>query len=56
MHEQPVFRQRGMFNGESYPVSERLARRGLYLPSGLTITGAQIDSVCEAVRQVLGAS
>jgi perosamine synthetase len=55
MHEQPVFRERGMFAGESYPVAERLARRGLYLPSGLTLTEAQIDQVCRAVRKVLEA-
>ena len=56
MHEQPVFQQRGMFAGESYPVSERIARRGLYLPSGLAITPAQIERVCEAVQEVLATS
>jgi perosamine synthetase len=53
MHEQPVLQQKGYFIGESYPVTERLARRGLYLPSGLTLTEAQIDDVCAAVRDVL---
>jgi perosamine synthetase len=53
MHEQPVFQQKGMFIGERYPVAERLARRGLYLPSGLTITEAQIETVSAAVRKVL---
>jgi perosamine synthetase len=53
MHEQPVLRDRGLFAGESYPVTERIARRGLYLPSGLTLTGEQIDQVCEAVQTVL---
>jgi perosamine synthetase len=42
-----------MFIGERYPVAERLARRGLYLPSGLTITEAQIETVSAAVRKVL---
>ena len=54
MHEQPVFRQQGLFEGESYPVSERLATRGLYLPSGLTLTESQLSRVCEAVKEVLG--
>lgn len=54
MHEQPVFQKRGLFAGEHYPVSERIARRGLYLPSGLTLTEAQVDSVCDAVTKVLG--
>lgn len=53
MHEQPVLRDRGLFAGERYPVSERLARQGLYLPSGLALTDSQIDQVCAAVREVL---
>ena len=53
MHEQPVLRERGLFAGEQYPVTERLARRGLYLPSGLTLTDAQIELVCAAVRESL---
>jgi perosamine synthetase len=53
MHEQPVLRQRGLFAGESYPVAERLARQGLYLPSGLALDEQQIDMVCAAVREAL---
>ena len=53
MHEQPVLQQRDLFHGEAYPVTERLAKRGLYLPSGLTLTEAQIDEVCCVVRDVL---
>ena len=53
MHEQPVFLDQGLFRGEQYPVSERLARRGLYLPSGLALTESQIDRVCAAVNEVL---
>ena len=53
MHEQPVLQQRGLFEGESYPVTERLARQGLYLPSGLGLTESQIERVCEAVREAL---
>jgi perosamine synthetase len=53
MHEQPVFHARGLHVGERYPVTERLARRGLYLPSGLTLTIEQIDAVSEAVHSVL---
>jgi perosamine synthetase len=53
MHEQPVLRERGLFAGEHYPVTERLARQGLYLPSGVGITQQQIDAVCDAVREVM---
>jgi perosamine synthetase len=53
MHEQPVFLDRGLFRGERHPVAERIARRGLYLPSGLTMSEDRIDRVCDAVRKVL---
>jgi perosamine synthetase len=53
MHEQPVLREQGLFAGESYPVAERIARQGLYLPSGLALNEAQIDQVCQAVREAL---
>ena len=54
MHQQPVLLQQGLFASESYPVSERLASRGLYLPSGLTLTESQLSRVCDAVKEVLG--
>jgi perosamine synthetase len=53
MHEQPVFQNMGLFIGERYPVAEHIARQGLYLPSGMTITEMQIDQVCEIVARVL---
>lgn len=53
LHEQPVFHNMGLFLGEHYPVSERIARQGLYLPSGHTLTEEQIGSVCEAVRMII---
>lgn len=53
MHEQPVFHDMGLFLGETYPVTERIARKGLYIPSGLAITDAQMDHVCAAVRKIL---
>jgi perosamine synthetase len=53
MHEQPVFRERGLFLNERYPVAERLARQGVYLPSGLALTDQQLAQVCDAVREAL---
>ncbi|MCX6068473.1 MAG: DegT/DnrJ/EryC1/StrS family aminotransferase [Chloroflexi bacterium] len=53
MHEQPVFWERGLFKGERYPVAERIAKQGLYLPSGLALTENQLEQVCEVVRKVL---
>lgn len=56
MHEQPAFHALGLFRGERYPVAERIARQGLYLPSGMTLTQQQVDRVCAAVRQALAGS
>lgn len=53
MHEQPVFQRRGMFQGERYPIAERLARQGLYLPSGMALTEEQLEYVAKTVREIL---
>lgn len=53
MHEQPVFRKMGMFSRECHPVSERIARRGFYIPSGLALTAEQIEQVAEALIKVI---
>jgi perosamine synthetase len=53
MHEQPVFRKRGLFAGQWLPHAERIARRGFYLPSGLAISGQQIEDCAGALKEVL---
>ncbi len=53
MHEQPVFRKMNLFAGESYPVAERIARRGFYIPSGMALTDEQIERSAVAVREIL---
>lgn len=53
MHEQPVLRKLGFFHGISCPVAERIARRGFYIPSGLTLTRGQAEQVSSALRQVV---
>lgn len=53
MHEQSVFLKMGLFKGESYPVSERIARRGFYIPSGLAITKEQIQTVSEKITAII---
>lgn len=54
MHEQPAFHKMGLFGGESYPVTERIARQGLYLPSGLALTDEQMTETVKAVQKVVG--
>ncbi|MBD1849816.1 DegT/DnrJ/EryC1/StrS family aminotransferase [Cyanobacteria bacterium FACHB-502] len=53
LHEQPVFKKMGLFQNESYPVAENLARRGFYIPSGMALTDEQIQQVTTAVKEVL---
>jgi perosamine synthetase len=53
MHEQPVFRKMGLFDGESHPVAERFARRGFYIPSGLALSEAQIDTCAQVLQETL---
>jgi len=49
MHEQPAFLRMGLFEAEHYPITEMLARQGLYLPSGTALTEQQVDEVSAAV-------
>ncbi|MBA3065272.1 DegT/DnrJ/EryC1/StrS family aminotransferase [bacterium] len=53
MHEQPVFHNMGLFNDEHYPVSENIAKQGLYLPSGLTLTEEDVNIVVSCIKEVL---
>ncbi|WP_449420742.1 DegT/DnrJ/EryC1/StrS family aminotransferase [Phormidium nigroviride] len=53
MHEQPVFKKMGLFQGESYPVAERLARRGFYIPSGMALTDTQMERVAQVIKEVI---
>ena len=51
MHEQPAFHNMGLFAGEEYPVTEMLARQGLYLPSGTALTEQQVEDASAAVLE-----
>jgi perosamine synthetase len=53
MHMQPVFNRRGLFNGDRFPVAERIYARGFYIPSGMALTDAQIDEVVDGIRGLL---
>ena len=45
MHEQPVFLKMGFFKNERYPHSEKIARNGFYIPSGLGLRDEEIEYV-----------
>jgi perosamine synthetase len=53
MHEQPVFRKMGLFENDRHPVTERIARRGFYLPSGMALNDDQIRNSAAALREVM---
>jgi perosamine synthetase len=53
MHEQPVFQRMGLFRDESHPVSERIARRGFYLPSGMALNEQQIHRSADSLIGIL---
>jgi len=53
MNRQPVFRKIGLFEEVDCPVAQRLAERGLYLPSGLALTRDQAEVCARALREVV---
>jgi len=56
LHEQPALQRLGYFADENYPVTYRISRSGLYLPSGLTLNEEQIDQVVSALQEVIEAN
>ncbi len=53
LHAQPALKSYMNFTENDFPVTNRIARQGLYLPSGLALTEEQQAVVCKAVREVL---
>lgn len=52
LHSQPALAKAGLAAGGNFPVAERLAAGGLYLPTGPRITPEQVDRVCDAVEEI----
>ncbi|MBA7636368.1 GDP-perosamine synthase [subsurface metagenome] len=52
MHEQPVFQKMGLFVDEHYPVAEKIAKQGLYLPSGLTLKEEEIKKITKTIEKI----
>lgn len=55
MHQQPVFAHCRHFAHGNEPVSDDLFERGLCMPSGSNMTGADIDRIIDAMRGILKA-
>lgn len=53
MHEQPVFHNMGLFENETYPVAESMARRGFYIPCSMGLTDEQLERVADVLHTIL---
>lgn len=53
LHLQPVFQKMDWYKKVDLPVTERASRQGLYLPSGLNLTRDKVESVCDAIEDIL---
>ena len=53
MHQQPVLKKMGLAGNDALPVAENIAKRGLYLPSGLGTSDSDLATVVEAVDGIL---
>jgi perosamine synthetase len=53
MHLQPVLLENNLFQGEKYPVAERISKRGFYIPSGLGLDDFKIEKVVIILQQIL---
>jgi perosamine synthetase len=53
IHQQPVFQNMGLFTQDVLPVSERVSRKGFYIPSGLALTEHQINVVATSIKEIL---
>lgn len=49
MHEQPVFNNLGFFLNENYPNASKIARNGIYIPSGLGLKNEEIYQVIDVI-------
>jgi len=52
MQEQPAFHKLGLFQGESCPVAEEIAKKGLYLPSGVGLSREQIEYIAGVIKEI----
>jgi perosamine synthetase len=52
MHQQPVFKEMGLFRGERYPLSEKLGESGLNLPSSSSLSEDEINFISRAIKDI----
>jgi perosamine synthetase len=57
LHEQPsiknYLKSRDLICSDKYPVTELISKKGLYLPSGFTLSEDQIKFICDSLKKTL---
>ena len=53
MHLQPVFNKMGWYLDEKYPIAEKIAEKGFYLPSGLGLKLEEQLIVVDKLSEIL---
>lgn len=54
LHRQPALKNVGVDKNDGFPIANDLYERGFYIPSGLGITDAQQDFVCDVLHELMG--
>jgi perosamine synthetase len=49
---QPVYKKMNIFNIKRYPISEKISKKGFYIPSGVGITKKEQDTVIKKIIKV----
>ncbi|PCK10098.1 MAG: aminotransferase DegT [Alteromonadaceae bacterium] len=53
MHKQKPFLDLGLFEGESYPVTDKLTERGFYLPSSLNLSMENLEFITKTLKDII---
>mgnify|MGYP001299157356 CR=1 FL=1 len=53
IHKQPVIKKLGLLKTDTFPVAERIAKKGFYIPSGLGLTNSEINRVSSELLSIL---
>lgn len=53
MHEQPLYIQKGLFSNQSFPVAEKMARNGFYVPAGLGLNQDHLELVTASITEFI---
>jgi perosamine synthetase len=53
MHKQPIFQSMGLFENESYPNSEKISSKGIYIPSGMALKDHDLEYVIQTIFDIM---